>query len=504
MNGKITPEQAGISSERVLRFLRNLDGYRMPLHSVIMSKGDEIYAEGYYAPFDEKFLHRMYSASKTFVAMAVGVAVTEGLLSLDDVIVDYLPEYKNPNVDEYYESCTVRDMLKMKSNVGTLVRWWGQFPDRVEAYYSMTTSKLPGTCFYYDSIGSFLLGCIIERLTGKTFLDYLKEKVLLEIGFSKESYTLREPGGFAVGDSGVMCTARDLWLLARFIMKKGAWGGKQYINRAFMEEAVSSQSYNHFDSGLRSQSKSGYGYLIWKTHKDGFSLIGMGDQLAICDEKRDLCLVLTADNQANTAAREVIYNEYYNHFLEKAEDFPLPENEEASAALAAYLASRTLVAQDGDTDSPLAERISGVPYIARENALGVKAFTLTLDKEEGRLSLVFADKTVDFDFAIGKNKCTKFSYGTRARADMMGAYEEGAYDAAVSGAWVEKETFAVMAQVIDTYFGAACAYLSFKGEEATLSLTRSGQYVFEDVEGFVIGKKIQIEKELLKWQTEKK
>ncbi len=485
---RITPEMAGISSEKVLRFLDNLVSYDMSLHSVIMSKGDGIYAETYFAPFHENFIHRMYSVSKTFIAMAVGVAVTEGLLSMDDVIIDYLPEYKNQNSDEYQARCTVRDMLRMKSNVGTGVYWWGKFPGRADAYYSMKTSKVPGTNFYYDSIGCFLLGCIIEKLTGKTFLDYLKEKVLTHIGFSKESYTLYEPGGFTVGDSGVMCTARDLWLFARFIMKKGEWNGKQYIDRAFMEEAVAFQGFNHFDTGAKVMDKQGYGYLIWKTHKDGFSLIGMGDQLAICDEKKDLCLVITADNQANTAAREIIYHEYYKHFIEDVADVPLAENQSAYAALTSYLASRTLVCQAGKETTATASRINGVTYEAKENALGIKDFTLCLDKGEGTFTLTLSDRTVTFDFAISKNKLTKFSYGTRAKADMMGVYEEGVYEAAISAAWVEEDAFMIKAHIIDTYFGAACACLTFKDKEATLSLTRSGQYVFDGMAGFVIGK----------------
>ncbi len=488
MFNKITPEKAGISSGKVLNFIKTFDDYNMPLHSILMSKGDDIFAECYYEPFDDKFLHRMYSVSKSFVAIAVGVVVTEGLMSLDDVVSDYFPEFKNENFDEYNRECTVRDMLKMKSNIGTGVYWWGKFKSRVEAYYSMKTSKIPGTQFMYDSIGCFLLGCIIEKLTGKTFLEYLKEKVLLDIGFSKDSYTLYEPGGFTVGDSGVMCTTRDLWLFSRFIMKKGEWGGKQYIDRQFMEDAISCQSFNHFDAGYESHSVKGYGYLIWKTYGDSFSLIGMGDQLALCDMKRDLCLVITADNQARKESRNIIYHEFYKHFVEEVGDTPLPENTEKYEALSDYLSSQKLVIQRGSATSPLKDKINGVRYIAEDNKLGVLDFTLNLGDTNGKLKLTFKDKTVDFDFGICKNNFTKFSYGTRAKADMMGVYEDGAYDAAISGAWVDENTFAVRSQVIDTYFGAACAFVCFKDKRATLQLTRSGQYVFEGINGYVIAK----------------
>ena len=330
---KVTPESVGVSSEKVLEFIKILDDCRLRNHSIIMAKGDKIFAECYYKPFNKKFLHRMYSVSKSFVAMAVGVAVTEGLIKLDDVIVDYFPEFRNENVDSYHDECTIRDMLCMSSNIGDHVIWWGKYKSRVEAYYTKKTNKIPGTLFFYDSVGSFLLGCIIEKLTGKPFLEYLKEKVLLEIGFSKESYTLTEPGGFTVGDSGVMCTARDLLIFARFIMKKGEWNGKQYIDRNFMEEAIKIQTTNNLAGMAKYYGNQGYGYLIWKTHPDGFSLVGMGDQLAICDMKKDICFIITSDNQADKPARRVTYHEYYYHFLPSVKDIPLEENPTAQREL---------------------------------------------------------------------------------------------------------------------------------------------------------------------------
>jgi len=204
-----------------------LDDKHMKTHSIIMAKGDKIFAECYYSPIDSKFLQRMYSVSKTFVAVAVGLAMTEGLIDMDDSIVKYFPEYRTENTDEYFDECTIRNMLSMQSNLQSFTPWWGKFDSRIEAYYTQKTCKIPGTLFWYDSMGSFLLGCIIEKITGKTFLEYLKEKVLLKIGFSKESYTLREPDGYTVGDSGIMCTSRDLLIFARFIMNKGAWDGVQ-------------------------------------------------------------------------------------------------------------------------------------------------------------------------------------------------------------------------------------------------------------------------------------
>ena len=484
---KITPESAGISSEKVLDFIKTLDECKFHTHSIIMAKGDKIFSESYYKPFCKNFLHRMYSVSKSFVAIAIGLAKTEGLLSLDDVIVDYFPEFRNENTDEFFDKCTIRDMLSMQSNIGGYVDWWGKFGSRVEAYYSLKTAKIPGTLYFYDSIGSFLLGCIIEKITKKPFLEYLKEKVLLDIGFSKESYTLTEPGGFSVGDSGVMCTARDLLIFSRFIMKKGKWGDKQYIDRDFMEDAITFKTSNDLDGMSSYYGNSGYGYLIWKTHPDGFSLIGMGDQLAICDMKNDISFIITSDNQGDPSARRIIYHEYYKHFLPLIEEKPLPENPKAYRELIEYTNNKTLLFQQGKKTSDFSKKVDGVKYVMDKNPLNISYFKFNF--KENSLEFEKDEKILKLEFSFGENKFLEFSLGDRATKDKMGFREEGKYRCAASAAWLEENLIKIMVQVIDTYLGGLYVSISFKDDYATFSMKSSGQYVFNNADGFAIGKK---------------
>ncbi len=488
MFNKVTPESVGISSEKVLSLVKMLDDLRLHTHSIIMAKGNNVFYESYYKPFNKDFLHRMYSVSKTFVAVAVGMAVTEGLITLDDVIVDYFPEFRNENTDEFHDKCTIRDMLRMKSNVGAPIFWWGKYQSRVEAYYAQKTNKVPDTTFHYDSIGSFLLGCIIEKLTGKPFLEYLKEKVLLEIGFSKESYTLYEPGGFTVGDSGVMCTTRDLAIFARFIMQKGEWNGKQYIDRDFMENLMIKHGTNDFDATAKSYDNSGYGYLTWITHESGFSLVGMGDQLAICDMEKDFLFVITSDNQSSKTGRHLLFHEVCRHFIPHITDAPLPENPIALNALTEYGDNRALICQYGDVATEMTSKVNGIRYIAKNNNLGVSEFTLSFNDNNGKLQLHKDGKVHNINFSLGKNNLCQFSFGDRPVLDMMGKNEEGELNCAISGAWVEENTFSIMVQVIDTYFGCLNIHISFKDDYATLRFARSGQYVFEGISGYVIGK----------------
>jgi hypothetical protein len=212
----------------------------------------------------------------------------------------------------------------------------------------------------------------------------------------------------------------------------------------------------------------------------------MGDQLAVCDTKRDLTFIITSDNQGERAARHVIYHEYYRHFIEYAGDLPLPENSQTALTLSRYLDSRRLVAQYGERTSLLAPLISGVRYKAQIASQGITAFTLTLGDTEGCVTVEMGEVTHTLEFGLSENKLTDFSFGQRARPDMMGVYEEGKYRTCASGAWVSDHAFTVMAQVIDTYLGCLCLHISYKDRRATLSVSRYGQYVFEDMGGYVI------------------
>ena len=84
-----TPEAVGISSRHVLAFHKALDRYKLATHAVMLARGDEIFSECYYAPFDAQFKHRLYSVSKSFVSIAVGFCEQDGLLDLDEPMIRY-------------------------------------------------------------------------------------------------------------------------------------------------------------------------------------------------------------------------------------------------------------------------------------------------------------------------------------------------------------------------------------------------------------------------------
>ena len=160
----VTAEQKGISSEHILEYIRHLEKNQMSMHDVIIMRGNDIVFEKYWAPFHKDFLHRQYSVSKSFVALAVGFLEQDGLVNLDDPISKYFPEELKNQKNEYMRNQTVRHMLMMSTSMRCR-NWFAEKPDdRVRFYFENDhyECRPSGTIFQYDSEGSFVLGALVN------------------------------------------------------------------------------------------------------------------------------------------------------------------------------------------------------------------------------------------------------------------------------------------------------------------------------------------------------
>ncbi len=486
MFNKVTPEAVGVSSGKLLDFLGMLDEYGFSVHSVMMARGEDIFLECYYAPFDKDYKHRMYSVSKSFITLAVGLAAWEGLISLDEPIMKYFPEYRNENTTARFDEATVRDMLTMRSPMVDYGAWFGG-EDRVAAYFTQGSRQIPGTNFGYDSAGSFLVCAAVERVTGKPYMEYIKEKVLLDMGFSPDAYCLVAPGGHSHSDSGVMCTPRDLLIYARLLMRGGEWGGKQYLSRDFVKEAISRQTDNNLGDGLALYKNHGYGYLIWKMPRDGFAFVGAGTQLVICDPKSDFTFVITGENlYVEETVRSVIIHELYRYIIPTL-GAPIPEDGAAYSALSGYVSGAKLISLSGGTADNIAARINGKRYILEENQNGFKYLRFEFDGEGGSLEYEDGEGVKRLPFGIGRNVICDFP--DKKRMDIVaGKYVDGHYRAAVSATWCEGAKLHILAQVIDDYLGKVHIVAAFKDERVSVSMVHHGQYILKNYQGKLVGR----------------
>lgn len=308
------PENMGVSSDSIYRFINRLTKDKLPMHSILLARHGQLIEQVYYEPYKSDALHRLYSVSKSFTSIGIGLLIEEGRLSLEDPIINYFPDKLPKKVHPWIEQMTIQDMLRMQTCHSKTTYKEDLKKDWVESFFTTRPDHQPGTIFRYDTSSSHTLCALVERMTGKPMLEFMRNKFLDEIGFSKEAYMLTDPFGISMGGSGLVATPMDLMKFAIIIMNVGKLGKKQLIPEWYIKEAISHQTVNKVEGAIVEET-FGYGYQFWCIRHGGFACYGLGGQLAICLPKQDLICITTADTTKIKGGNQFIYDSLYEEIL---------------------------------------------------------------------------------------------------------------------------------------------------------------------------------------------
>lgn len=307
---RCTSQEYGVPASVIEEFDKRLKDQKVRMHGYMLLKGKQICAEKYWAPYSKDTNHRMYSVNKSYVALAIGLLVKEGKVTLDDKICDFFPEkLPEEGAHSWCEEMTILDMLTMRTcySSTTFKRYDGE--DWTESFFRVAPDHVAGTVFAYDTSATHTLGALVEKLTGKELLAYLQEKILDKLGCSKGAYIMKDPIGVSQGGSGLMCTMEDMARVAYLCNHMGELDGEELIPRDYMEAATSLQVPT--DTHIPLDEKMGYGYYIWMGRHNSFVMYGMGGQLAICIPEVDVCLITMADVIGSPVGLHSIYDAFY-------------------------------------------------------------------------------------------------------------------------------------------------------------------------------------------------
>lgn len=305
------PEKYQIPAAAIEKMEELLLKRQVRIHGYMLLKGKEILAEKYFAPYQKNDLHRMYSITKSMVALAVGLLEKNGLITLDDKICTHFPE-KLPEggAHPWCEEMTIRDMLTMRTCYASTTYKNYDWDDWTETFFKAEPDHIPGTVFNYDTSSAHVLCALVEKLTGMKMLDYMRQEMLDELGFSKEAYIIPDPVGVSQGGSGVMCTLEDVARVAYLCNHYGLVDGKEFLPEQFMREATFNLVPTDMQPKLDEQC--GYGYFIWRSREEGFELFGMGGQLALCFPQYDVCFMTMADTIGSPAGLQILHDCFYD------------------------------------------------------------------------------------------------------------------------------------------------------------------------------------------------
>lgn len=272
-------------------------------HSVIEKKlgvyGINVYQNGKILDehrFRSNDRENLYSASKTFASVGVGIAESEGRLQLSDYVLDFFPEYK----DMAYlgsEKITIRHLLQMSS--GHIFEDFSQYnsKDRAELFFITEMKKEAGSSFYYEDLCSYMLGRIVKKVSGKIMLEYLKPRMfdILEI-VNPQWHTCQY--GHTSCSGGLYLTTEEFSRIGITLLQNGVYKDKQIVPAEYV--SLMHSDWVDTTSKNDAETRGGYGYQVWKcTPPNTYRADGMYGQFCVVLTDYNAVITVTSHNEMN-------------------------------------------------------------------------------------------------------------------------------------------------------------------------------------------------------------
>ena len=454
----------------LLAFKREMDRRHVRLHGAVVILGGDVVGEVYNPPYDSLTKTRMYSASKSVTAMAIGKMIGEGKLSLDDRIVDIFKDrFDTESAHQLLKDQTIRDMLRM-TTVYSGATYSEHNTDWLASYFRGTPTHPAGTLWHYDSCGSYVLGAVVKHITGLDFVEYLRGEFDV-MGISKDVFCLKGPDGEAWASSGFIATTADIGKIAYLFLNRGRSRGRQLIPEDFCRDAISPLTTNH-ERGVISRFCCGYGYQIW-SHPDGaFAFRGLGGQVAIGFPGRDMVFACNCDTSANATT--------YDDIFYAVEDVILPHFPISDVVTYESV-------QPKRVHSTVFDNIGSISYRMEENALGIDRLSFAKAGDKITLSYCQKGEIYTFDFIPGGENEITFPrpyVGTPL-------FDERAYmryRSTVSAEWVEPRKLKLQIWAEDLYVGNCTLFFYFcEDGRIAMAAKKHAQFFFTDLQGYAYG-----------------
>lgn len=296
------PAASGISSRSIAALLDRLEARSVECHSIMIVRHGHVVAEGWWAPYSAERSHLLYSLTKSFTSIAVGLAVADGLLSLDDRVVQVLPDHVPAEISEQASRITVHHLLSMTAGHPTdsLAEAWELEPDDlVKGFLGLPFAAAVGTRHTYDNSTTFILARMVERVTGRGLPEFLDERLFKPMGVDHAEWD-RVKSGAAFGFHGLHLTTEAIAAFGELLLRGGIWGDRQLVPREWVQLATTRHidCVPFKDDGSDDADFScGYGYQFWMS-RHGYHGHGSFGQQCVVVPSHDLVVAVTAQGDS--------------------------------------------------------------------------------------------------------------------------------------------------------------------------------------------------------------
>ncbi len=395
------PEAEGVSSKAILTFLDSAAVRRHEFHSFMFLRHGKVIAEGWWKPYGPDLKHTLNSASKSFTSTAIGFAVSEKKLNLDDKVISFFPEYLPDTVSANLSLLRIRDLLTMSTgmrrepplNVDDI---W------VKGFLSMPFASEPGRTYRYNSTASYMLSAIIQKVTGQKVIDYLKSRLFDPLQIEGMDWET-DAYGINTGGWGLRLKTEDLAKFGQFYLQKGKWNGKQLLPKKWVEEATSVKIYQDpkMSASKRDSSNDGvqgYCYQFWRAKHNSYQANGANGQFVVVMPDKDAVVVFTADSPDMWGEIGMIWEFLYPGIKDKA----LAPDEVSANELKERLTYLALPVPAISSNDFITSIISGKTFKFQQNDKHVQSISFKFEYNMCIVDLKTDTASFHFNFASGK------------------------------------------------------------------------------------------------------
>lgn len=241
----------------------------------------------------------IFSGSKSVTSIAAGIAMDEGLLTLDTRVIDILGDHMGSGYDPKWEKVTVKHLLTMScGHRAELLSGYSSKPEKLarddlpetdwlKYIFSQPLAYEPGEHFAYNNANPYLLTRMLIKLTGENLIDWCRPRIFEPMGIRNPQWNT-DPQGNTIGCGGLSLSAEEYSRFGQLLLEGGVYKGKRIVSEAYVREARAFQidnsvdgTMNHSDTKL-DDGQSGYGYYVWRgSREDTYFLCGWGGQYSI-------------------------------------------------------------------------------------------------------------------------------------------------------------------------------------------------------------------------------
>ncbi len=396
-----TPEAEGVSSEGIIQFLDAAAKSEHEFHSIMILRHGKVIAEGWWNPYRPDLVHTMYSVSKSFTATAIGFAVTEKKITVEDKVISFFPEDVPAQVSPYLAELRIKHLLTMTA---------GQAPDPtgpvvvsqqwVKTFLKTPILDQPGSKFLYNSAATYMLSAIVQKVTGQKVIDYLQPRLFAPLGIKGVDWET-DAAGVNTGGWGLRLKTEDMAKFGQLFLQKGMWNGKQILPAKWVEEASTIKIEQDPKAPQTKKDSSdwlqGYCYQMWRSRHHSYRGDGAFGQYILVWPDQDAVVIITAETPDMQGELNLIWDHLLPAF--KTGKWASPA---ASRQLKERLAKLALPLKTSNANTSLEGSISGKKYNIVTNGSSVNH--LSFDFKNNNCHVVLNEDGIDYSFDFGAGK----------------------------------------------------------------------------------------------------